>query len=75
MIATSRSGPTGSAQTTASAAISSPQRSVTVQLGFATSIASTTHPSLTRSPSSSAIRSATVAEPSATRRCSQRRSS
>jgi hypothetical protein len=67
-IATRRSGATGSAQTTASQSNRSPVAVVTRQPCGATRTRVTGAPYRMRCPSSSAIRSATVAEPSATRR-------
>ena len=65
---TARSGPTGSAQTTAAASKRSPVACVTVHPAAATLDARDRRcRRRTRWPSSSAIRSATVAEPSATR--------
>ena len=66
-----RSGPTGTAHTTASDSNSSPVSVVTVQPCGDTRIRLTGAPYRTRWPSSSAMRSATVADPSATRLHSQ----
>ena len=65
--AMSRNGPAGTALTRAAPWTTSPDSRVTAQPAAPTFIDRTGVPSRTRSPSSSAIRSATVAEPSATR--------